>query len=48
MEHCPRCRARRGELVELFISAHPRGRDKGPASNGHGLPSGQPRVEAGP
>jgi hypothetical protein len=27
MQHCPRCMSRTKRMVDLFVSAHPRGRD---------------------
>jgi ribosomal protein L37AE/L43A len=32
IEHCPRCLARTKRPVELFVSAHPRGRRRSPAA----------------
>ncbi len=28
VEHCPRCLAQRRRIVDLFVSAHPRGRER--------------------
>ena len=47
MQHCPRCMSRAKRMVDLFVSAHPRGRDPLPWSDRPWLRMSEKRASAG-